>query len=385
MPAVDVKISPEVLAWALRQMKPEKLDNQMTEKISCWIEGTKIPTFNQIKILSQKANIPLGYFFLQTPPKEELELLNYRTINSIEFANPSRELIDVVHDMENIQDWMRTYREDLGYERIPFVESLQTDMPVEYIAERIRKDLGLGCDWYEECRDGREAFNYVRGCLEECGVLVMMSGIVGNNTHRALKIEEFRAFAMVDSRAPLIFVNAVDSLGGRLFSLMHEVAHIWLGKNDLYNDRGYRAHSVPAVEVVCNAVASELLAPRQVFLGEWNPADDMEQMISTLSRKFHCSQSVIARKALDNRLISNMSYEKIIQNALEQFELNRKNKQSSGGDYYNNLSSRLDGCFVRALCESIHMGRTSYAEAYRMTFTNRKTFSGIAQKLGGVV
>ena len=111
----------------------------------------------------------------------------------------------------------------------------------------------------------------------------------------------------------------------------------------------------------------------------------MEQMISVLSRKFHCSQSVIARKALDSRLISNASYEKIIRNALEQYELNRKNKRSAGGDYYNNLSSRLDGCFVRALCESIHMGRTSYAEAYRMTFTDRKTFMNIAQKLGSAV
>ena len=47
------------------------------------------------------------------------------------------------------------------------------------------------------------------------------------------------------------------------------------------------------------------------------------------------------------------------------------------------MTSRLDRCFIRALCESINMGRTSYTEAYRLTNTSRKTFSEVADRLGG--
>lgn len=96
------------------------------------------------------------------------------------------------------------------------------------IVDRIRKDLELDTTWYEKCRNSREAFGFIRGQLETCGVIVMMNGVVGKNTHRALDINEFRAFTMVDEWAPLVFINAADSNGARLFSLLHEAAHIWL-------------------------------------------------------------------------------------------------------------------------------------------------------------
>lgn len=237
MPMVNVNIQPEIIRWALSQTQEEKLGDKLMGNITKWLSGTKTPTFNQIEEFSKKSHIPLGYFFLQTPPVEQVQLLEYRTVDSLQLVNPSRNLIDVVNEMENVQDWMRDYRQDFGFDKLPVVGCMKGQQDIKTIVSRIREDLGIQKNWYERCKNSRESFSYIRGMLEEHGVLVMMSGIAGKNTHRALDVNEFRAFAMVDEWAPLIFINAADSNGAKLFSLIHEVAHIWMGENDLYNDK----------------------------------------------------------------------------------------------------------------------------------------------------
>ncbi len=244
MPTVNVKIQPAIINWALSQTSEEKLGVKLMGSIKHWLDGTKSPTFSQIEDFSKKSHIPLGYFFLQTPPVEQIGLLEYRTLNSVELANPSRNLIDIIREMEAIQDWMIDYRKEMNYDTSFVVNSLNGETNIVTIADRVRKDLGLSIEWYRECGNSSEAFNKLRELLENCGVIVMMSGIVGKNTHRALDINEFRAFAMVNDRAPLIFINGADSFAGRLFSLLHETVHVWLGENDLYNDRRYSTETV---------------------------------------------------------------------------------------------------------------------------------------------
>ena len=324
---------------------------------------------------------------MQTPPVEQIELLEYRTVDSIQLANPSRNLIDTIHEMENVQDWMKDYRQELGYDVLPVVGCMKGIKEVNIIVDKIRNDLELEDTWYEKCKDPREAFNYIRRQLEECGVLVMMSGIVGSNTHRTLDVNEFRAFAKVDEWAPLIFINTTDSNGAKLFSLLHEVAHIWLGEDDLFNDRHNRIDGVSATEVMCNAVTGELIVPKSVFLDKWNACyvdKDVYSTITELAKYFRCGEIVVARKAMDCKKIKQDAYNYVVQTAIDNYNQMKENKDKPGGDYYNTMVSRLDGCFVRALCESINMGRTSYTEAYHLTNTNRKTFSDVAQRLGGV-
>lgn len=386
MPKVKVNICPEIINWALSQTQKEILGDKLMNNITKWLDGTKTPTFNQIEDFSKKTHIPLGYFFLQTPPVEQINLLEYRTVDSSQLANPSRNLIDIIYEMENIQDWMKAYRQDLGFDRLSVVGCVSGAHTVDSIVNQIRRDLELDDTWYERRSDAVDSFNHVREQLELCGVIVMMNGIVGQNTHRTLDVDEFRAFAMVDDWAPLIFINAADSNGARLFSILHEVAHIWLGKNDLFNDRQSRISGVSNTEVICNAVAGELIAPKNVFTSKWDTYDmDTFQKITELSKYFRCGQTVIARKAIDCKKIDQNVYNQVVKTAIENYKQMKENKQNNtGGNYYHTMKSRLDGCFVRALCESIHMGRTTYTEAYRLTNTNRKTFSKVAQRFGGV-
>ena len=386
MPTVNVNIQPAIISWALSQTSEEKLGTKLVDNIKHWLDGTKSPTFNQIEDFSKKSHIPLGYFFLQTPPIEQISLLEYRTLDSIQLTNPSRNLIDTNHDMEAVQEWMVNYRKEWNYDTISIVGSLKGITDISVIADTIRKDLGLNIEWYKDCGNPSEAFNKVRGLLEECGIVVMMNGIVGKNTHRALDVNEFRAFAMVNEWAPLIFINGADSAGGRLFSLFHELVHLWIGENDLYNDTKYSANGIKPIEVTCNAVAGALMVPKTVFLEKWNnnTNDDIHEKIKELARMFRCSSSVIARRALDNKKIDQNVYNMVIEDAIEAY-IQTKQEKSSGGDYYRVARSKLDGVFVRALCESVNSGRTSFTEAYRLTNTTSKTFSEVASGLGGVL
>lgn len=158
MPTVNVKIRPEIINWALSQTQEEKLGEKLMNNITKWLNGTKTPTFNQIEDFSRKRNIPLGYFFLQTPPVEKIDLLEYRTVNSIQLANPSRNFIDTIHEMESVQDWMKTYRQDMGFDKLPVVGCMSDIDDINQIADRIRTDLNISKNWHESVRDSREAY-----------------------------------------------------------------------------------------------------------------------------------------------------------------------------------------------------------------------------------
>ena len=191
---------------------------------------------------------------------------------------------------------------------------------------------------------------------------------------------------MVDKWAPLIFINSADSGSAKLFSLLHELAHIWIGLDDLFNDLHNRTDRTRSVETICNAVAGELLVPKHIFLEKWDVSggEDVFENIKELARFFRCSDIVVARKALDCHKIKKETYDKVVQIAIDTYNLMKENKDGSGGNYYHTMGARLDGSFVRALCESIDMGRTSYTEACRLTNTSRKTFSEVVKGLGGV-
>lgn len=385
MQAVHVNIQPEILIWVLNQAQEDVLGIKWVDNIRQWIAGTKIPTFRQIETVSKKTKIPLGYFFLLKPPKEQFELMEYRTIESKELHSPSRNLIDTIQEMEMIQDWMRNYRKDLGYDILPFVGKGKKCFDKEEIAMKIRNYLGVQDCWYEKCNTMRDAFQFIRNKLEESGILVMMNGVVGKNTHRKLDVNEFRAFAMADDWAPLIFINASDSQGARIFSLLHEAVHIWMGEDDLFNDRKHSTEGLREIEIICNAVAGELLVPQHKFIKKWKEVNHVEDVLShvtELSKYFHCSEAVIARKALDNKKIDKSMYRQIVKKTIENYQEQKEREKNTGGNYYNTMGSRLDGCFVRAIFESVKMGRISYTEAYRLTNTSRKTFLEVVKRLG---
>ena len=381
MATIKLDIAPSVLQW-IRLSYSDKLDDSLIQKMDSWIAEEKKPTFGDIEKLSGKTRVPFGYFFLHEPPKENLPILEYRTVNSKEFTSPSRELIDIISYMESVQSYLRDFRQENGYEKCEAVGS-GINLSLHGLTTHIREFLALEKEWYRKARE--DTFNFLRSKLEDVGVTVMKNGIVANNTKRALNYNEFRAFTMIDDYAPLIFINSTDTSNGQLFSLMHEFTHIVLGESNFYNVGTSSIVTDNENERVCNAVTGEILVPNDIFIERWSRDNDTEK----LARHFHCSEIVIARKALDNNYITSNRYNGICEVVIKKAEESKakRKEEDPGGHFYNTAKSRIDKHFLEAVYIGVSEGNITYTEAYRLTNTKRTSFMGLIEQtpLGGVV
>ena len=388
MPGVSINVQPAILDWAMQKAQMGSASSSVIDMIAKWISGEKTPTFNQIEDISRKISIPFGYFFLDEPPVEECRIVDFRTVDSISVHNPSRNLIDIVDLMSSVQEWMAEYNKDNGVSKYDFVGSAEISDGIAFTADSIRKALGLSLNWFDDYKSSAEAFRSLRNAIMDLGILVMMNGVVGNNTHRTLSVEEFRAFTLIDSYAPLIFINSRDTDNGKLFSLLHELVHVWIGKDSFYNDAYGTSQKVSKEEQFCNAVAAEILAPDSVFSAEWSrQSGSSEDIITELGKRLVCSRFVLLRKALDTGEISQSEFERLLNKFKKQFKEMRNQKEdkaSGGGDFYRTLSTKWDKRFIQALYASAQSGRTQYREVYRLTNTTGKTFHELVKKAGGI-
>ena len=338
MPAVNVNIQPEIISWALSQTQEEKLGDKLMNHITQWLNGTKTPTFNQIEDFSKKANIPLGYFFLQTPPVEQIELLEYRTVDSIQLANPSRNLIDTIHEMESIQDWMKDYRQELGFDVLPVVGCMKGVKDASVIVDRIRKDLDLEDTWYEKCKDPREAFSYIRGkpgamadiifqnfWKDRAGVLRIANEMLDKHfrderddsfldeieeTKQKIKVQERKFDVLVEMRMSgeidkAMFEEKKKALNSEIERLNKVLASYQLEedlseddcekklevlKYGLEQDFNFSTHSIP--EEVIDAFVDEIIAYKDCFVWKLNLYDD-DVKLKVDGRKGHSTVSLV--------------------------------------------------------------------------------------------
>jgi len=120
--------------------------------------------------LSKETSIPLGYFFLQEPPIEKLDILEYRTMDSIELQNPSRNLVDNIYEMQSVQEWMHEYMKQEQNDKLKFVGALSGRNDSREIANIIRSELELDIDWYKSSTNTWESFKELRNRFEESGI-----------------------------------------------------------------------------------------------------------------------------------------------------------------------------------------------------------------------
>jgi Zn-dependent peptidase ImmA (M78 family) len=373
-----INVAPCIWQWVLTNVA---LTEKNRAEIETWASQDKLPTFSQLEKLSRKIHVPFGYFILNTPPEEELELLKFRTIGSLESQPPSRDLIDTAKQMENVQDWMREYLVLNGFGRNDFVGSVKKTGTPLAVASKIRSVLNITENWYEQVSDSDKSFKFLRERISKTDVVVMMSGIVANNTFRPLNIKEFRAFTLIDDFAPLIFINSTDSTEGKIFSLLHEFIHVGIASNSMFNVEPSNFMTGSPVETFCNRITAEILVPIAAFTKKWDSsADEVADKINQLSRYFKCSRFVIARRALDSHFINHEEYALVT----TQVKLRTSKKKGSGGNFYLTQASRIDRRFLLALDSSVKEGKTLYTEAFRLTNTSNSSFKNLIRTTQGV-
>jgi Zn-dependent peptidase ImmA (M78 family) len=378
-----VNIRGRLLSWA-RKRSGLSIDDLRSKfpALLDWEKEVKQPSYAQLEAFSKKTRAPLGYFFLEDPPIERLPVPHFRTVHDGPVADPSPELIDTIYAMLRRQEWMRDYLIEQEESPLSFVASETVASNVVDVADRMRNTLGLSVDWAQQYGTWQEACDALRNSIDRIGILFARNGVVGNNNFRHLQVEEFRGFVLVDRYAPLIFVNGADWEAAQMFTMAHELAHVWIGSGSIFDLRHLQPFNNEQ-ELFCNKVAAEFLVPETEMRVHWNSNIAWQKQIDSLRLRFKVSPIVIARRALDLQFIT---YRKFIQflSGYGETEIAKRGAQrkKSGGDFYNNQNLRIGKRFAHAVFVATFEGKLPYREAYSLTGLRGKTFDQYAKKLG---
>ncbi|MDP9806618.1 Zn-dependent peptidase ImmA (M78 family) [Trueperella bonasi] len=379
---VYVDVAPELLMWAVDRAGWDEFEIAKKEpRLHEWVGGQKKPTLKQLQKFSHSTHTPFGLLFLPEPPEEEIPIPDMRTIGNVAVGRPSADLLDTIHLCQERQDWYRWYARDNDFEPVGFIGSAAlTDRP-EKVALEIREILEFDKEKRKMFYRWEDSLSYLLHAIEGLGVMVMINGIVGSNTNRKLDPNEFRGFALADPLAPLIFVNGADTKSAQIFTLTHELAHLWLGHSAL-SDMQLANRDVPDEELWCNYVAAEVLVPLREFEVAYRGETTVAEL-ERLAKEFKVSTLVILRRIYDASLLSWNDYRKqYIEERERVLELYVGNESTGGGNFYNSQMRRLGRRFGRAVVSSVYEGSTSFREGYQLLGTRKHdTFTNLAAKL----
>ena len=326
------------------------------ERLVQWESGTHTMTFNQAMHFAEKAHIPFGYLFLATPPVEMLPSPDLRTPGSHPVHQPSAELLDLVKLMLQRQEWYREYLRQQLVEQNPWVGRLSMHSSIDIIVEDIRQALQVGL--YPERGNSDAYYRDLIVRIELLGILVMRQANLGHFT-RLLQVEEFRGFAITDEYAPVIFVNHADAPGARLFTLIHELCHIWIGHSGISDGD---ARTTRQEEMLCNAVAAEFLVPKEEFIQLWQPTPEhWQDNLAPLERHFRVSRWVLARRALTLQFIGYDDYARYIAGLKAEWQ--KREKSDGGPNYYRTKKAQISLPFSRAVVGQAMSGQILLREA----------------------
>lgn len=362
MAATSARINPTVLRW-MRERSGLAADKAATaagvrlEQLTAWEAGIgEPPTFRQAQKLAHALHAPFGYLFLSKAPVEQLPLPDLRTVaDAPPPASPSVNLLDTVRQSLRRQEWYIEYLREQEQEPLPFIGRFTSDADVAPVAADIRAVLGVDVEHGQ--RTWEIYFKHLIEAAERAGIMVMRSGIVGSNTHRVLDVGEFRGFAISDRLAPLVFINLADAPTARLFTLIHELAHLWIGSSGIsnLNPRNNRKE-----EIFCNAVAGEFLAPRDTFIGLWQAIEaELGAKVAEIGQRFHVSSLVVMRRAYDLQLVNYETYFQHYQAELQAY----RDRDGGGGNYYRTAGAKNSIRFARAVIAEAFSGKLLLRDA----------------------
>ena len=380
----QITLQPDVLKWARvrASISSSELARKMqvkAERVMEW-EETGIISIAQVDRLAEKTYTPLGFLYLDEPPDETLPIADFRTVGDEHPRKPSPNLLETVYAMQRRQDWIRNEL-TIEYEApaLSFVNSFTSADDPPDVAVAIREALELKSGWAAESTSWEGALGLLQKRIESVGIFLVINGVVGNNTSRKLDIEEFRGFALVDEHAPLIFINNSDFKSAQMFTLAHELAHIFVGETGLSNFVDFQP-SDHSTEQFCNRTAAEFLIPERELHLYWPTVRHVETPYASIARHFKVSTIVAARRTLDLNLISRETFFDFY-NQYIATEWHRSQKSQDGGDFWKTqrwrIGTRLASMVVRAVKE----GRLTYGEAYRLTDLSGDTFNNMIEKL----
>lgn len=384
---LQIYLEPNVLRWARERarLEPGQLARKVQvkpERVLEWEKSGRI-SVAQADRLAHHTHTPLGFLYLPEPPEDRLPIPDFRTRRDDEVLRPSPDLLETVYLMQRRQAWMRDELIEEGSDPLNFVGAYEDSQGPYQVANALRDALHLERDWASRQSTWTDALSHLREQADLAGVLVVFTGVVGNNTHRKLDTDEFQGFALVDEYAPLVFVNSADFQAAQMFTLAHELAHLLVGESGVTS---FENHQTPedATEEFCNRTAAEFLVPEEELHAFWPTTESAKNRFQAAARRFKVSTLVAARRALDLNLIDPETFYKFyIKSKTTTWRRARPDK--SGGDYWRTQKWRIGPRFAAAVARAAKEGRLLYREAYHLTGLRGDTFEKMPDKMGVIL
>jgi len=369
-------INPKVIELALRRLNVglEHLATKALplEKVQALASGRHFPTEAQAEYLANKLRIPYLVLFLDdTPDLDKIPLADYRTVSGEPIAKPSVDLVDTINAALLRQDWFREYQILSRAAPLPFVGRFTMSDPVKRVADDMRSILGITPELRHQCSGWTQ---FLRSCMrraEDAGILVMRNGVVDQSTGRRLLVREFRGFAVSDPLAPLVFINDSDARAAQIFTLAHELAHIWIGQSGISNlPLDKRKVRLAGVERYCNQVAAELLVPEHAARQLWKSGLSLDSNVEQWTHNFRVSKLMALVRSHELGLLDRagyrVEYDKEWKRIKEQEEARKKReaqKKKQKGDFWATLRLRTGDLFNRALADGVRRDMATYPDA----------------------
>lgn len=373
----------EILKWARETAKisiedASKKVSVSPERFLTWENGTDFPTIRQAKILAKYYRRPFSLFFLPEIPKDFHPLQDYRRDDSKELDTAS---IFIIRDIQEKQNWISDFFEEIGEEKLPFVGKYTINDNPEIVAMDILNTLNINPSNYQ-----KTPINEWVEKAEKAGIFISRSSYL--HSRLVLDRDLIQGFAIADDYAPFVFVNSKNWNAPQLFTLVHEIAHIWIAKSGISNEIEIDFTEKPKskyhpVELFCNQVAGNALMPREFITQFGSETFESNNLIFKQARQLGISSFALLVRALNLKLISQPKYQALKEDAKDEFEkfLEReklkkeKQKERKGGpDTYLLRMNKNSKLFTRIVMDSFKSGSLSPSIASNLLNTQINNF-----------
>ena len=380
-------VTRKVLKWArqrrnITEAAVAKRLGTSPDRVRSWEAetGEAHPTLRQAQNIAGILNVPLGYLFLSEPPSLTTDLPDLRTVSGQPVQNPSPEFLDHLYDVLRKQSWYRDYREaQYITEPVPFVGRFSADDMADVIATDIAEVLGINDEMRRQAPNWEAFLTMFVRKAEAAGALVFRSGIVESNTHRPLSVREFRGFAITDDLAPLVFINAQDAKVAQIFTLAHELAHLWIGESGVSNPN-YAVlpeQQVNHIDRLCDKVAAEVLVPKADFLARWVEPMDAASNLRSLAAHYRVSRFVVLRRAYETAVITHAEFQRFH----DEFTKDYHPPAGEGGNFYNLFLARNSSTLTYAVLTAAAEGQIARLDAARLLNVRVETIEKARREL----
>ena len=381
-----VEINPRMLSWAREtaglsvEEAAEKLGLKTTAKASAaekllQVEGgSRAISHGLLQKAVSTYRRPLITFYLAQPPARGERGEDFRTVTGAVSPRDNAMLDALIRDVRARQQMLReVLAEDEDVRRLPFVAACQIGQGANSVAAAIRATLGVTIADQRRARDPAGLFSLLRAAAERAGIYVLLLGDLGSH-HSDIGEDVFRGFALADDFAPFVVINDNDAAPARAFTLVHELAHIWIGASGVSGP--LRGASENAVERFCNSVAGEFLLPADAVAGlaAARGADVARALALTddVARAWNVSQGVVTYRLLVNGWISDDVATTMFTIFAERWRAERRRVQQTrdpddtGPGYFIVRRSRLGAALLDVVRRALQADTLTHTKAARI-------------------